>query len=348
MAKKLLAAVMNTASRLTESTQRATGLSMPPKGDPMNAERDNITFANRVTLAVAGITALAAAIVIDVTNLSPVLAQSIEPTPKFEVVSVKPCRDDITPGARTGGGNSSPGRLNIQCQTVKGLINIAFVLFANGRTANLAAQIPIEGGPTWIDADRYTIDATTGSPQRAAMMQGPMLQALLEDRFGLRIHRGTRAVPVYDLTVAKGGPKPKPFKEGSCVPIDFLSLSRQEIAALAPDVNYCRNRGTVKDGIVIVDDLAMSLDDFSQKTLNDAVDRPIVNKAGISGMFDFHLEYVPDENSPLAHRDGSDSAAAAGPSIFTARQEQLGLKLQPAKGPGELLVIDHVEKPSGN
>jgi len=85
MAKKLLAAVMNTASRLTESTQRATGFSMPPKGDPMNAERDNITFANRVTLAVAGITALAAAIVIDVTNLSPVLAQSIEPTPKFEV-----------------------------------------------------------------------------------------------------------------------------------------------------------------------------------------------------------------------------------------------------------------------
>jgi uncharacterized protein (TIGR03435 family) len=65
-------------------------------------------------------------------------------------------------------------------------------------------------------------------------------------------------------------------------------------------------------------------------------------------MFDFHLEYVPDENSPLAHRDGSDSAAVAGPSIFTALQEQLGLKLQPAKGPGELLVIDHIEKPSGN
>ena len=307
-----------------------------------------LAFANRTALALAGITALAGPATIAVVKAPPALAQPAGTTPKFEVVSVKSCRNDMAPGTRTGGGNSSPGRLDIQCQTVEGLINIAFVLFANGRTADLASQIPIEGGPSWIDSDRYTIDATTSGPQKAAMMQGPMLQALLEDRFGLRIHRETKEVAVYDLTVGKGGPKLKPFKPGSCVPIDFLSLSRQEIAALSPDVNYCHSRGTVKNGIVVVDSPATSVDDFARRSLSGAVDRPIVNKTGISGLFDFHLEYVPDENSPLSHRGGSDFNAAAGPSIFTALQEQLGLKLLPAKGPGELLVIDRVQKPSEN
>ncbi|HTZ74915.1 MAG TPA: TIGR03435 family protein [Candidatus Aquilonibacter sp.] len=300
-----------------------------------------------MTVAAVGIAAFAAGALTGMTKPPAVLAQSVASTPKFEVASVKPCQADIPPGVRAGGGNSSPERLSIQCQTVKGLINIAYVLFADG-TANVTAQIPIEGGPSWINSGRYTIEATTQAPEKIEMMQGPMLQALLEDRFGLRIHREAREVAVYELTVAKGGPKLKPFKKGSCVPMDFLSLSKQEIAALSPDVNYCRNQGTFQDGIITVDSHAMSLDDFCQRTLRDAVDRPIVNKTEISGLFDFHLEYVPDGNSPLFRHSDSDPIAVAGPSIFTALQEQLGLKLQSARAAGELLVIDRVNKPSPN
>lgn len=298
-------------------------------------------------LAATAIAALTSPILIGVMNEAPVLAQSSVATPKFEVVSVKPCRGDIPPGVRTGGGNPSPERLNIQCQTVKGLINIAYVLFANG-TSNVTAQFSIEGGPQWVDSDLYTIEATTGSPEKTEMMQGPMLQSLLEDRFGLRIHRQTRDVPVYELMVDKGGAKLKPFKEGSCVPVDFLSLSKQEIAALPPNVNYCRRQATFENGVVTVDSPATSLDDFSQKNLKDAVDRPVVNKTAIQGLFDFHLEYVPSENSPLFGHGGTDSMAGTRPSIFNALKEQLGLKLEPAKGTEEVLVIDHVEKPAPN
>jgi len=80
----------------------------------------------------------------------------------------------------------------------------------------------ISGGPEWIDSERYDIDAKAERIAKSEMMQGPMLQALLEDRFKLKIHHGTREIPVYNLTVAKDGSKLQPFKEGSCTPNDFL------------------------------------------------------------------------------------------------------------------------------
>ena len=185
---------------------------------------------------------------------------------------------------------------------------------------------------------------------------GPMLQALLEDRFKVTIHRETREVPVYALTVANGGLKLPQFQEGSCTPIDFttfretLAISRYSghvfEPVFLPGVNYCPNRGTGKGSLNMVEAQGTSLDEFSRFFLS-VMDRPVVNQTGITGLFNFHLEYAPDETMP----GGGPSARgrpSAGPSIFTALREQLGLKLEPAQAPREFLVIHHVERPSEN
>jgi uncharacterized protein (TIGR03435 family) len=96
----------------------------------------------------------------------------------------------------------------------------------------------------------------------------------------------------------------------------------------------------------------MSIADFCQNLTWNALDRPAIDKTGIAGKFNFHLEFAPDEAAPNLRSAGVDPAAApldtAGPSVFTALQQQLGLKLERATGPIEFLIIDHVEKPSEN
>jgi uncharacterized protein (TIGR03435 family) len=130
--------------------------------------------------------------------------------PKFEVASIKPARSAPTKAGGAASASLSPGRLHLRCSatTVKGLIQPAYVLFANGRVnPPWSGAVPITGGPAWIDTERYQIDAKADGTQSQGMMHGPMLQALLEDRFQLRIHRQTVEVPVYELKVAKAGLK---------------------------------------------------------------------------------------------------------------------------------------------
>jgi uncharacterized protein (TIGR03435 family) len=282
---------------------------------------------------------LAIPIIVGLAN-APALSAQSQPLSNFEVASIRPCK--VEPGDRSGGGNSSPGRLNVKCTTVKGLINQAYLLFANGQF-RVGLPPPIEGGPAWIDSEHYEINAKAEASVRREILNGPMLQALLEDRLKLRVHRETREVPVYGLTVAKGGLKLQPFKEGSCTPVD-----RTQFAPFSgpptPDqiAKNCHARA-IKDGLTLkVEAQGMTLDEFSKVFLDThTLGRPVVNKTGISGRFDFHLEYAPDRGSP-----GDDPGA--GPSIFTALQEQLGLKLESTKGPGEFLVIDSIERPSEN
>jgi len=269
---------------------------------------------------------------------------SAQSPPKFEVASIKPCKADIDPNGRGGGGRESlsPDRLKLDCQTVKGLIQMAYVLFADGRV-HPRVFVPIEAGPGWIASERYTIDAKTEGAPNHATMHGPMLQALLEDRFHLKVHRETREIPVYLLTVAKGGLKLKPFQPGSCTPIDFDAFFAQFPPPPLPEppqgLRYCITRGISKGQNNLVEAEGMSLDLFTRDYLG-RLDRPVINKTGIAGLFDFRLEFAPDD-API-------DDPAGGPSIFTALQQQLGLKLEPTRGPGEFLVIDHVEKASEN
>jgi uncharacterized protein (TIGR03435 family) len=173
-----------------------------------------------------------------------------------------------------------------------------------------------------------------------------MLQGLLEDRFQLKIHREIREGSVYELTVAKGGPRLKP---GSCVSFDPNHLPRQTAPGEA-EINYCGRMtrggddsrrtmdGKGVDLVPTVGLLEPSLTGF----LSDALDTTVINKTGLTGAFDFHLEWAPQRTSDVPADDSS------APSIFTAVKEQLGLKLESGKGPVEFLVIDHAEKPSEN
>lgn len=195
-------------------------------------------------------------------------------------------------------------------------------------------------------------------------MNGPMLQALLEDRFHLKIHRETKDVPAYALTVASKGPKLHPFKEGSCVPLPFGQLPRPP---LEPGQEYCQQgvMSRLRGPNMTSDMRAASLDEFCRTFFVD-MDRPVVDKTGITGLFDFHLVYAADPNSELVQ--GAARAAASGleglrvqilggaehlddppeASIFSAIEQQLGLRLERTRAPGEFLVIDHVERPSEN
>ena len=177
------------------------------------------------------------------------------------------------------------------------------------------------------------------------MMTGPMLQALLEDRFRLKIHSETREIPIYELTVAKSGSKLKPFTEGSCTfrPPRDITKPLERPPALPTGQNYCALLGTFQGPNMVVDAQGISISEFS--FFLEGSGRPVIDKTGIPGKFDFHLEYAPDEDQ---RRRVSDAGEPTAPSIFTAVQEQLGLKLESGKGHGDFFVIDHVERPSEN
>jgi uncharacterized protein (TIGR03435 family) len=276
--------------------------------------------------------------------------------PKFEVVSIRPntrCggRGGDSGGA-TGNRDTSPGRLALNCVTVAELIQSAYVTFANGHSNPGWSAPPFSGGwPAWITSDRYDINAKAPGAQSQGMMKGPMLQALLEDRFKVKIHRETRQVQVYVLTVAKSGAKLEQFQEGSCTPVDPNMPQTQP----APGQKHlCDTLRLGKSGSNLTLEISgMSLEELA-KSFGQLMDRPIIDQTGISGLFNFRLEFAPDEATPRFFRrsgDAGQSAAApdpSGPSIFTAFQEQLGLKLDPAKGPSEIFVIDRVERPSEN
>lgn len=308
----------------------------------------DLSFAKKAALAVAGVAAVALPIAFGTLNAPPIRAQSAAAaTPKFEVASVKPCRND--PGRMRAAGESSPGRLSTGCDLLVddnnlGLIQRAYVRFAGGH-ANPLGVLAIKGGPAWIHSEMYQIDARAeGHPSRETML-GPMLQALLEDRFKLKIHRETREGPVYALTLAKGGSKLKPFKEGGCTPTPLTF----PVPPPAPGQRYCKAMISLRSPAVEAE--GSTLGEFS-KLLNLVLDRPVIDQTGIAKRFDIHLEFSRDEATPGLNGPAPDAPAAAsdptGPTIFTAIQEQLGLKLVTAKGPIELLVIDHIEKPSAN
>jgi len=204
-----------------------------------------LNFAKKAALAVAGAVALAAPVLVGVMNAPRMRAQApAVARSKFEVASIKPCKAGDDGGGRKGntksgggGAGSSPGRLSTGCNTVESLIRSAYVVNATGSPIRDPSGPPVEGGPAWIQSERYVINARAEGEPSPAMMMGPMMQTLLEDRFHLKIRRESREVPVYALTVAKGGPKLTPFQVGSCEPLDspFRPMSPEERTK-----NYCR------------------------------------------------------------------------------------------------------------
>jgi bla regulator protein BlaR1 len=312
-----------------------------------------LSVGRKALMAGAGMFAMVVPIVVGVLNVPAIRGQEPPVQKKFEVASIRACRD--VPADRRLALGASPGRFTAECGSVEALIQLAYIRFANGRL-NEAAPIPISvsGGPAWISSEHYTINAKAADNASPETIQGPMLQALLEDRFKLKTHRETKEVPVYQLTAAaKGGPKLQPAQEGNCIAQALRARrARGGDDASVPAVTYC---GDVfrKGANMVADFHEVNLGDFS-RVFGRFVDRPIIDKTGISGRFDIHLEFMPDQATPRLGPGGDPNGPPAatdadvGPSIFTAIQEQVGLKLEPAKGPGEFLVIDSVERPSEN
>jgi len=168
----------------------------------------------------------------------------------------------------------------------------------------------VVGGPDWIDSDRFDINAKAGDDAGDRRLS-LMLQSLLAERFHLVLHRETRPLSAYVLEVAKGGPK----LENSAGEGSTTNSGRGTLAA----------RGT-------------TMERFAQ-VLARQMDLPVVNQTGLEGAFNFKLEWTPE----AARQD-----ANASPSIFTALQEQLGLRLRAGKVPVEVLVIDRAEHPTAN
>jgi uncharacterized protein (TIGR03435 family) len=235
------------------------------------------------------------------------LAQS--PQPAFEVATVKLNKS----GARGIGNHFDPERAT--------WTNISLrVLITN---AHRIQSDQLMGGPDWIRSERWDIEAKTEGPTTTDQ-KFQMLQPLLEDRFKLQAHRETREMPEYRLVIAKGGSKLREYRKGE-------GDSRQEGTRIG--------RGLIDGHGAEFNSLVFFL--------RSETGRPVVDATGLSGKFDFKLEWVPDESQPNSGGD-APPPDASGASIFAAIQEQLGLKLETMKGPVEVLVIDHVEKPSEN
>ena len=226
------------------------------------------------------------------------------------------------------------------CQTVFALIHRAYSMYADGQYNPQLLSTKVEGGPSWINSDSFDLNAKAEGAAIGEMMQGPMLQTLLEDRLKLKIHRETRDIPVYEFSVAKGGIKMERVEDGSCVVVDSNSNSKPKPSA-AVQKPLCSQGSMARSGqnneIQGMDFRAINMGDFLG-VLKYYLDRPVVDKTGLAGRFNLHLQFARDLSA-------TDTPA---PSIFTAVQEQLGLKLEPTTGPGEFLVIDSIERPSAD
>jgi uncharacterized protein (TIGR03435 family) len=227
----------------------------------------------------------------------------------------------------------SPGRIYLQCYRLSTMIQEAYLFFADGRAHGLSSLIDVgvEGGPGWMNSDRYTIEAKTDLTPPSAVMRGPMLQSVLEDRFKLKIRRETREVPVYDLVIGKSGAKVAPYTGHDCVIRDDAAWPPP---ALPPGQTYCGDRSGiegdqfVRAGILSLDELASLL----------SFDRPVVNRTGITAPVSYHFAY------PRADAGGGAPPA----SLVNALRNELGLDLRPSKRPRDFLVIEHAEPPKPN
>jgi uncharacterized protein (TIGR03435 family) len=224
--------------------------------------------------------------------------------PAFEVASLK-----LNPGCEGDHQDEafSPGRVTVTCITLRNLIQAAYGTFANGPNSN-PQRLRFVGAPDWIGSDRYDIAAKADGDVPMDQMFGPMLQVLLEDRFQLKTHLETRDFPVYTLTVAKSGLKLQPSKDGSCIPLDLNH-------AVDRSPNFCgRMTGRANGALVTDDAYGMGMAEIAGKLLSNRLDRPVVNKTGIAGLFDVHLEFVRD-NSPRGPGESLSPDRFAGPSL---------------------------------
>lgn len=305
------------------------------------AIRAAIAQARSIQLRQMGLAAgLAGGVVFSLVNVSLTLAQSSPPDamapPSFEVAAIKP---DLTAGPGPY-WNILPSRFIVKGATTKILIAYAY----NVR------DFQESGGPSWMNTEKYDIDAKVDELAVAKLQKlsweqyrqqyGLLVQSLLVDRFNLKVSHETKEPAVYALVIAKNGPK--------------LTLSKGVPAWAGP------KRGPwISTGRDQINAAGLSVRELADRLSGEPEigDRIVLDQTGLTGKYDIALKWVPDQ-SPAGMVQGPDGGKPAadnspppessGPSFFTAIQEQLGLKLEATKGPVEIIVIDHLQRPSEN
>jgi bla regulator protein BlaR1 len=233
-------------------------------------------------------------------------------TDTFEVVSLKPSRA----GTRL---TSTLDAAQFRC-TAHTLMHLLMSAYPDIEVQ----PWKVSGGPAWLNNDTWDLSAKL--PPNMPIEQEPlyrrteqMLRNFLTEDFKLETHRETKEFPIYALVVARNGSKLKP--------------------SAATQFNVKFGRGRLEFRHQSLSGLAEYLYTYNAP-VQQAADRPVIDRTGLQGFFDFFLEWTPDTPQP--------DPTASGPSIYTAIEQQLGLKLQPEKSPVEFLVIDHAERPAVN
>jgi uncharacterized protein (TIGR03435 family) len=271
-----------------------------------------------------------------------VLSQGRAQSPAFEVVSIKPNHAGQGVMMRRSPG----GKLSASNITVKFLLQEAYGV----------KESQISGGPGWIDSEHYDIEAKPDdafadaqrklSRDERIAQDRLMLQGMLADRFKLTLHHDTKEMEVYALVVAKNGPK---LHEAAVPPADAAPPELPKPGGPLPKGGiWMTGRG----------DLNVTGAGIAQfaNVLSMQLGRIVLDKTELKGNYEFTLKWTPDEGQGgmFGGPGGGPPGGAApppdvsGPSIFTALQEQLGLKLESQKGPVDTIVIEHVERPSEN
>jgi uncharacterized protein (TIGR03435 family) len=256
------------------------------------------------------------------------------PAPVYEVSSVKPDKSDN-------------GGMRIQF-TPDGVSFSNVVLQMVLRESFGIEDSRILGAPDWVKTAKFDIEAKVDAADAPKLDNLPfderrkMLLPVLVDRFNLKFHHETRELPTYALVVAKGGLKMKEAKPGDTYPNGIKGPDGQS----RPGMMMMNGRGSIAGQAISITNLVNMLS-------NQRLGRPIYDKTGLTGNYDFELHWTPDDAPPMGGgaqvgSPGSEGATDPGPSLFTALQEQLGLRLDPQKGPVDVVVIDHIEQPSAN
>jgi uncharacterized protein (TIGR03435 family) len=237
-------------------------------------------------------------------------------TPEFEAATIKPVKD---PAPYRLHDSEQGRRFQTRFTSLNDLIVLAYGV----------DRRQVVDAPAWGTRDEYDVDAVA---EDGVKLDGDnklfeaMLQRLLADRFKLAVHREQREMPVYALVVAKGGAKlkvadAKSEENSGCRRLGDCFFTRKSLAGFAQFMGFV------------------------------VLDKPVVDKTGLTGQFDFELNWTPDDSqfASMGVRPPTPTDSVnAPPGLFTAIQEQLGLKLDPQKTSAEVLVIDHVERPSEN
>jgi uncharacterized protein (TIGR03435 family) len=267
---------------------------------------------------------------------NPLIGPAIDPESRFEVVSIKP--SDPSAQLRLG---MTPGRLDIEGAPVRAVMAMVF---------------PMErlvGWPDGIDAERYTISAKMPDGASIAAQQ-VAIRNLLKDRFNLVTHTETRELPVYNLVVARRdgrlGPAMKETSaECQATLKQYFEASRQGAPAQAAPPSSVTRCYTSLPGVGAFGMNGGSIGTLAT-LLPQHVGRPVIDRTGLTGFYDYMLKWMPDPaigtsllGLPVISRPPADPDA---PDIFTAVQEQLGLKLEAGRGPVEVVIIDRLEKPT--